>query len=108
MMQWTAPAPGIAMCQDSMSIDELLMSPFGYKQTFSRPKLRSALPPTADIDLGQIQAPACRRRNGLTGTIKVAGFGFVHVALVNERPARLAGDFPEPVNLVLRRLPILG
>ncbi len=40
---------GVAMCQISASSDEPLMSPCGYKQTSSRPKLRSALPPASDI-----------------------------------------------------------
>ncbi len=33
----------------------------------------------------------CRRRDGLADTIKVAGIGLVHVALVNERRNHLAG-----------------
>ena len=49
LMQWTAPATGIAMCQVSESIDEPLMSPFGYKRTSRGPKSTSALPPEADI-----------------------------------------------------------
>ena len=49
LMQWTAPATGIAMCQVSESIDEPLMSPFGYKQTSSRPNLMSASPLNPDI-----------------------------------------------------------
>ena len=67
------------------------MSESGYKQTSSRPKLRSACPPTTDIRLGQIQVPACRRRDGFADIIKVAGIGLVHVALVNERLNHLAG-----------------
>jgi hypothetical protein len=49
LMQWTAPATGIAMCQNLVVIEERLESAFGYKQTSSHPKSMSALPPTPDI-----------------------------------------------------------
>ncbi len=49
MVQWTAPATGIAMCQNLIAIEEQLESAFGYKQTSSHPKSMSALPPTPDI-----------------------------------------------------------
>jgi hypothetical protein len=48
-MLWTAPTTGIAMCQNAVDVAERLESAFGYKQTFSRPKSTSALPPGADI-----------------------------------------------------------
>jgi hypothetical protein len=48
-MQWTAPATGIAMYQIAVAVEERLMSAYGYKQTSSRPKSTSALPPKADI-----------------------------------------------------------
>ncbi len=48
-------------------------------------------PQQRTFGLGQIQAPTCRRRNGLADIIKVAGIGLVHVALVNERRNQLAG-----------------
>ncbi len=49
------------------------------------PPVRLLIPQQQTFGLGQIQAPACRRRNGLADTIKVAGIGLGHVALVNER-----------------------
>ncbi len=49
MMLWTAPATGVAMCQNAVDVAERLESAYGYKQTSSRPKLTSALPPEADI-----------------------------------------------------------
>ncbi len=68
------------------------MSAIGYKQTSSRPKLRSALPPKADIPggiaegsfvkcLGQLQAIAPRwsttaTNNGPTGVVP-AGSGLL-------------------------------
>ncbi len=48
-MQWMAPTTGIAMCPISTALEERGESAYGYKQTSSRPKLRSALPPEADI-----------------------------------------------------------
>ena len=49
MMQWTAPTTGIAMCQNVVDVAEPFESAYGYKQTSSRPKSRSALHPTPDI-----------------------------------------------------------
>jgi hypothetical protein len=49
MMQWTAPTAGIAMCQNAVEVAERLESAYGYERTFSRPKLKSALPPASDI-----------------------------------------------------------
>ncbi len=49
MMLWTAPATGVAMCQNAVDVAEQLESAYGYKQTFSRPKSTSAVPPKADI-----------------------------------------------------------
>jgi hypothetical protein len=48
-MLWTAPATGIAMCQNEVVVEERLESGYGYEGTFSRPESRSALPPKADI-----------------------------------------------------------
>ncbi len=48
-------------------------------------------PQKQTFGLGQIQAPACRRRNGLADTIKVAGIGLIDVPLVNERLKHLTG-----------------
>ncbi len=48
-MRWTAPTTGIAMRQDTVDVAERFESAYGYKQTFSHPKSKSALPPTADI-----------------------------------------------------------
>ena len=48
-------------------------------------------PQQRTFGLGQIQAPACRRRDGLADTIKVAGIGLFHIALINERRNQLAG-----------------
>ncbi len=48
-MQWTAPSIGIAMRQDTVDVAERFESAYGYKQTSSRLKLTSALPPEADI-----------------------------------------------------------
>ncbi len=42
-------------------------------------------PQQRTFGLGQIQAPACRRRDGFAHTIKVAGIGLVQVDPVNER-----------------------
>ena len=49
MMLWMAPTTGIAMCPVSTALEERGESAYGYKQTCSRPKLRSALLPKADI-----------------------------------------------------------
>jgi len=49
MMRWTAPATGVAVCQNAVDVAERLESAFGYKQTSSRPKSTSALPPKGDI-----------------------------------------------------------
>ncbi len=48
-MQWTEPTTGIAMRQDTVDVAERFESAYGYKQTSSRPKSTSALPPIADI-----------------------------------------------------------
>ena len=48
-MRWTAPTTGIAMCPIPTALEERRESAVGYKQTFSRPKSTSAVPPKADI-----------------------------------------------------------
>ena len=48
-MGWTAPTTGIAMCPIPTALQALRESAYGYKQTSSRPKSTSALPPIADI-----------------------------------------------------------
>ncbi len=53
--------------------------------------VRPLCPQQQTFGLGQFQAPTCRRRDGLADTIKVAGIGVVHVALVNERLNHLTG-----------------
>ncbi len=53
LMQWTAPSTGIVMRQDTVDVAERFESAYGYKQTFRGPNLKSALPPTPDIRLGQ-------------------------------------------------------
>ncbi len=52
---------------------------------------RPLTPQEQTFGLGQIQVPACRCCDGLSDTIKVAGIGLVHVALVNERRNHHAG-----------------
>ncbi len=48
-MLWTGPTTGIAICQISTVLEVRRESAYGYKQTSSRPKSTSALPPKADI-----------------------------------------------------------
>ncbi len=48
-MLWAAPTTGIAICQIAVAIADRRESAYGYKQTSSRPKLTSAVPPKADI-----------------------------------------------------------
>jgi len=50
-MQWTAPTTGIAMLQNTVDVAERFESAYGYKQTSSRPKSKSALPPGTDISV---------------------------------------------------------
>jgi hypothetical protein len=57
LILWTARAIGIAMCQNAVEVAERLESAYGYKQTSSRPKLRSALPPIADMLRGSADIP---------------------------------------------------
>ena len=49
VMLWTGPATGIEMCQSAVAVAARLESAYGYKQTSSRPKSTSALPPKADV-----------------------------------------------------------
>ncbi len=48
-MRRTAPTTGIAVCPISTALEERGESAYGYKQTYSRPKSTSALPPKADV-----------------------------------------------------------
>ncbi len=48
-MLWTAPATGVTMRRIPVVVEEWRESAYGYKQTSSRPKLTSAVPPKADI-----------------------------------------------------------
>ncbi len=47
-MQWTAPTTGIWVPKCG-AVAVRQESPCGYEQTWSRPNLKSALPPEADI-----------------------------------------------------------
>ncbi len=49
LMLSTASATGIAMCHIAVALEQQRESAYGYKQTSSRPKSTSALPPKADI-----------------------------------------------------------
>ncbi len=49
LMLWTAPTTGIAICPISTALEERRESAYGYKQTSSHLKLRSALHPASDI-----------------------------------------------------------
>ncbi len=49
MMRWTAPATGIAMCQNAAVSGVTLMSGYGYKRTFWAEGSMSAFGGKADI-----------------------------------------------------------
>ncbi len=65
LIRWMAPATGIATCQIAV-IMVRRESGVGYKQTSSRPKSTSALPPRADIRGGMSAFPsrACSTPSG--------------------------------------------
>ncbi len=77
------------------------MSVVGYKQTFSRPKSTSALPPTTDILMTSAGLPVFARR--LAHTLdRVPGPALTQGIHDHEQPTRNA----ESLDHAWRRLPI--
>ncbi len=77
-----------ARCTESRNADVA----YWLQADINSPEIEVCFTPNSGHSLGrQIQAPTCRRRNGLADTIKVGGIGLVHVALANERLDHFTG-----------------
>ena len=55
--------PPASRCQIANAFEEPRESAYGYKQTSSRPKSKSALPPTSDVELADVLATEVQRVN---------------------------------------------